>query len=50
MVLQTVSEAIRIAPTKLKRRKVLDLFGGREEFVRFHFTNPVLRDEDGGMD
>lgn len=29
------------APTKLHRKELLALFGGREEFIRFHLTNPV---------
>ncbi|NTS39596.1 hypothetical protein HRG84_01660 [Flavisolibacter sp. BT320] len=33
-------------PTKLKRQEVLDMFGGREEFVRFHLTNPVNNSDD----
>lgn len=32
------------APTKLKRQEVLSLLGGREEFIRFHQTNPVVKD------
>jgi REP element-mobilizing transposase RayT len=35
---------LTVAPTKLKRNEVLDLFGGREEFIRFHNTNPVIQD------
>ncbi|RYZ50347.1 MAG: hypothetical protein EOO14_19480 [Chitinophagaceae bacterium] len=33
-------------PTKLKRQEVLDMFGGREAFVRFHLTNPVNNSDD----
>jgi len=34
------------APTKLKRTEVLALLGGREEFIRFHATNPVVKDQE----
>ena len=33
------------APTKLSREKMLEIFGGREEFIRFHLTNPVIADK-----
>jgi hypothetical protein len=33
------------APTKLKRDELLTLFGGKEEFIRFHQTNTVVQDE-----
>ncbi len=32
--------------TKLKRREVMELFGGRDEFIRFHLTNPICRDDE----
>jgi hypothetical protein len=30
----------------LKRKEVLELFGGREEFIRFHQTNPIVKDAE----
>lgn len=35
--------------TKLKRKEVLDMFGGKEEFVRFHLTNPVMKGDENLM-
>jgi len=37
---------LSLAPTKLKRDEVFSLLGGREEFIRFHATNPVVKDGD----
>ncbi len=34
------------SPTKVKRHEVLKLFGGEEEFIRYHQTNPVRKDID----
>jgi putative transposase len=31
-------------PTRLRRKEVLELFGGSDEFIRFHQTNPVIKD------
>jgi REP element-mobilizing transposase RayT len=30
-------------PTKLMRQEVFDLLGGREKFIRFHQTNPIIK-------
>lgn len=38
---------LSVGQTKLKRDEVLELFGGRDEFIRFHLTNPVVHDREG---
>lgn len=32
--------------TQLKRKEVLDWFGGKKEFLRYHETNPVYKEID----
>lgn len=34
------------AKTRLMREDVLKFFGGEEDFIRFHDTNPIIRDAD----
>ncbi|MGV3527677.1 MAG: transposase [Flavisolibacter sp.] len=33
------------APTKVKREEVIKLFGNRDEFERFHLTNPITKEK-----
>lgn len=35
--------------TRLKRKETVALFGSKEEFIRFHQTNPVIRMEEHFM-
>ena len=33
------------SPTKIKREEVINIFGNREEFERFHQTNPIMKEK-----